>query len=112
MKRQMLNENSPELQSVIDELKAMDYPSRVDVTDRVMEAVSGQPESIFGTHSKVRWIAAAAACAAFALLVNVGHLLANPYNSNQVNTMLSEVYNPDSYNGDGMIMDESDEYFL
>lgn len=81
--------------TLIQQLREMHYPGKVDVVDSVMEQVAKRPLLAPVPSRSHRWIRAvltAAACALLAVGVNMVLLQNRQFDSKSIGTCLAEVY--------------------
>ena len=81
--------------SIIEELRNLNYTGKVDVVDQVMSQVANKPLLVGQQPQKQRirrYIYAAAACLLLVAGVSVALKYTNNYHDNQIGSMLAEVY--------------------
>lgn len=82
-------------EDLIQQLRDMHYPGRVDAVDAVMAQVANRPLLAPAPPRPRRWIrytSAAAACALLAVGVNMALLLGRQYDSQSIGSCMAEVY--------------------
>ena len=79
---------------LLAQLRDMHYPKKVDVADRVMDAIEQQPNThkVRKLHQWYRYTAAVAACVAALFAINLTLLYTRSYDETQINNLLTDVY--------------------
>lgn len=94
---------------LIQQLREINYPGQVDVTDRVMQQIAQRPLLVPApAHRWKRISIVAAACAALFVAVNFALIYTRDYNVSQIGSCLAEVYDYHADYGSG----ETDYYTL
>lgn len=78
---------------LIQQLREINYPSPIDVTDAVMRQVGNKPILVSKRHfSWGRISVGVAACAILFVGINITRLFTHEYDLTQISTALTEVY--------------------
>lgn len=85
---------------LMQQLRSLRYTAPIDITDAVMARVSKMPlltPYMQRRQRMQRWVSAVAACAVFAVALNITILFTRTYNESQISDVIASVYN---YNAD------------
>lgn len=97
-------------QEIVEQLKRIEYPIKVDVVDSVMEKIgqSSQPVRRNTTLHLWKYMGGVAACLAVALVINITIMFTKDYDEPSIGNMLAEVYY-DQYSVESMATETLDE---